>query len=58
MPFFSAPRSESGPGYLENCASYTGCTDEEYCQTWGLRCDLAHTSLHVTAREAAEKDAA
>jgi hypothetical protein len=37
---FGAPIPESGVGGGDNCASYAGCTDEEYCIVWGLRCDL------------------
>ncbi len=58
LPFTWAPKSEAGLGYVENCASYTGCTEEEYCQTWGLKCDLVQTPVKAPAREVPEKDAA
>ena len=35
-----SPAVESGIGDAANCASYNGCTDEEYCIVWFLRCEL------------------
>jgi hypothetical protein len=31
---------DQGVGDVNNCASYTGCTDDEYCIIWFLRCEL------------------
>jgi hypothetical protein len=31
---------ETGIGGADNCAAYTGCSNEEYCIIWGLRCEL------------------
>ena len=40
VPSSGAPIVDSGVGGAENCASYTGCSDEEYCIIWFLRCEL------------------
>jgi hypothetical protein len=40
VPVITSPSVESGVGGADNCASYHGCTDEEYCIVWGLRCEL------------------
>ena len=40
VPSYVGPTVESGIGGAENCAAYTGCTDEEYCIVWFLRCEL------------------
>jgi hypothetical protein len=40
VPSSGAATVESGIGGAENCASYTGCTDEEYCIIWFVRCEL------------------
>jgi hypothetical protein len=39
LPFI-ATSSDSSLGGVENCAAYTGCTEEEYCVIWGVKCDL------------------
>jgi hypothetical protein len=40
VPAITNPSVESGVGGADNCASYLGCTAEEYCIVWGLRCEL------------------
>jgi hypothetical protein len=54
LPFVKLAVSESGPGYVENCASYLGCTDEEYCQTWGMRCDLLDAPVGARAARSSQ----
>jgi hypothetical protein len=50
LPFVQLPASESGLGYVENCASYLGCTDEEYCEVWGDRCDVVDAPVGTRTR--------
>src|SRR5262245_20791911 len=40
IPAAGVPTTDYGLGDVANCASYTGCTDEEYCIIWFLRCEL------------------
>src|SRR5262245_7355606 len=56
LPFVALPTSVSGPGNLENCASYLGCTDDEYCQTWGERCDLVDAPVGTRTRSSQGSD--
>jgi hypothetical protein len=44
---------ETGIGGADNCAAYTGCSDEEFCVIWGLRCELVPPPVGTRAlREA------